>query len=220
MYHFYKDLSNLDPVVVAQLYITSSHLIELLDTFESNGIPLRSCPVYYSFALLLSITTMARILKTSLSRHLDKKTGEAVYFRGISILEKLSVEPDDISSRLSMVMRRLWGDPTAYQTPEGKDITHLRVRSRLSTSAAYDTLTTQIRKGQLAHSETVNYTLLIVIIQQIVLAKSGHSPIARKIQPPPILLRRLLTRVSTTPSWDKRSISTSTSMTTSCCFPK
>ncbi|KAF2843004.1 hypothetical protein M501DRAFT_1012383 [Patellaria atrata CBS 101060] len=137
VFHFYKDLRNLDPLTLTRLYTSAVRVVEDMD---KNKTIMQVAPRYFPYALMLATTTLLRLLKSSTAKILDYESAKGAYFLGASLSQQLSPNKEELPARMTPILIDLWDSKRAFRNPDGSEQTVLRVRSRLAMSPVLDAL--------------------------------------------------------------------------------
>ena len=125
--------------MLTRLYSTACLVLRHIDQLAQSGfLKLTAAPFFFTFAADLASVTILRLLKGSTAQYLDVESAKDMFFLGVNLLKRLSVESNDIANRMAMILTQLWNSEKAFKRPDGSEHTALRIRTRLAMSPVFD----------------------------------------------------------------------------------
>jgi transcriptional regulatory protein LEU3 len=138
--HFYKSATTLDMQSCMLIFnATSSVLEQVRDLDRDYGLH-RICTRFLLTATLLSLASMARILKGPFAGYLDQIRGYNLFDTGARFARSCSIQKADFGERCAAFVEKIWKSNKVFRDPDGSINITLRVRNRLSGGPVHDTL--------------------------------------------------------------------------------
>lgn len=129
--HFYKASLPTEVVAATRVYTTACAVIDQLQCFDFEPLILAACPIFHTYCLLLSCSSIIRLLKSSFRHHMDVKNAESKILLGLDTAKKMSIGNGDIASKVIPVITQLWNSERAFKKPDGSEFIVLRIRTRM-----------------------------------------------------------------------------------------
>lgn len=126
--------------MLTRLYSTACLVLRHLDQLGQGFLKVESAPFFFTFAANVATVTILRLLKGSTAQYLDVDQAKEMFFLGVNLLKRLSLDANDIANRMVMIMTQLWNSEKAFKNPDGTDSTTLRIRTRLAMSPVLDAI--------------------------------------------------------------------------------
>ena len=138
-FYFFAQPSEIHVQGFIRLYAIACAVITAANEIK-NPIDLTiSCTVQVAKCILLANCAILKIWHSQIREHLDLEAGRAAYFAGIDFFRKLSIQPDDLMGRSSIILSQLWTSTMVFKRKDGvKDSLSLNIRSRLGMSVVFD----------------------------------------------------------------------------------
>ncbi|RDW74907.1 hypothetical protein BP6252_06049 [Coleophoma cylindrospora] len=138
--HFYKSESTLDMQSCMLIFnATSSVLEQVRDLDHDYGLH-RICTRFILAVAVLSVASMARILRGPFVEYLDHIRGYSLLETGVQFLRSCSIQKGDFAERCAMFGEQLWKSKKVFRSPDGSVNITLRVRNRLSAGPLHDAI--------------------------------------------------------------------------------
>jgi hypothetical protein len=126
--------------MLTRLYSTACLVLRHIDNLAQGYLKLESAPFFFTFAADVAAVTILRLLKGSTAQYLDADQAKEMFFLGISLMKRLSLDATDIANRMVMILTQLWNSEKAFKHPDGSENTALRIRTRLAMSPIFDAI--------------------------------------------------------------------------------
>ena len=136
--HFYKSAATLDMQSCMVVFNATSSVLEHIRILDRDYDLHRICSRCIRTSTLLSLASMARILKGPFAGYLDQTYGCNLFETGVCFLRSSSVQKGDFGEKGAAFAERLWNSKKVFRDPDGSINITLRVRSRLSASPLHD----------------------------------------------------------------------------------
>jgi transcriptional regulatory protein LEU3 len=117
----------------------SSVLDQVCGLDQSYGLHL-GCSRFILTATLLSLASMARILKGPFAAYLDQARGYSLFDSGICFVRSCSVQKGDFADKCATSAEQMWKSKKVFRNADGTINITLRIRNRLSVGPWHDTL--------------------------------------------------------------------------------
>ena len=138
--HFYKSAAGLDMQSCMLIFnATSSVLEQVRDLDRDYGLH-RICTRFLLTVTLLSLASMARILKGPFAGYLDQVRGYNLFDTGVRFARSCSVQKADFGERCAAFAEKIWKSKKVFRNPDGSINITLRVRNRLSGGPLHDAI--------------------------------------------------------------------------------
>ncbi|KAK9489927.1 hypothetical protein V1508DRAFT_400375 [Lipomyces doorenjongii] len=138
--HFYKSAITLDMQSCMLIFdATSSVLEQVRDLDRDYGLH-RICSRFLLTVTLLSLASMARILKGPFAGYLDQTRGYNLFDTGVRFARSCSVQKADFGERGAAFAEQIWKSKKVFRNPDGSINITLRVRNRLSSGPLHDAI--------------------------------------------------------------------------------
>ncbi|KAK9259621.1 hypothetical protein V1519DRAFT_250325 [Lipomyces tetrasporus] len=138
--HFYKSATALELQSCMLIFnATSSVLEQVRDLDRDYGLH-RICTRFLLTVTLLSLASMARILKGPFAGYLDQTRGYGLFDAGVRFARSCSVQKGDLAERCAALAERIWKSKKVFRDHDGTINITLRVRNRLSAGPWYDAM--------------------------------------------------------------------------------
>jgi transcriptional regulatory protein LEU3 len=136
--HFYKSATALDLQSCLLIFnVISSVLEQVCDLGRDHGLHL-VCTRYILTATLVSLASMARILKGPFAKFLDQTRGHSLFDNTVSFVRSSSIQKADFGDRGAAYAEQIWKSKKVFRNPDGSINITLRVRNRLSCGPLHD----------------------------------------------------------------------------------
>ena len=139
-FHFYKTQTIVSSGFLPRVVNTMCTMIDSIQALADRLGSLSMAPIPVCYGLLVSSTSLLRILKSTASQSLDFNRARSSLFLAINLAKKMSVESTDTAAKLTTILKQLWNSKKAFRKPDGSEYTALRIRSRLTHSVVIDTV--------------------------------------------------------------------------------
>lgn len=137
---FYKSATTLDMQSCISIFSAASKVLELILSLDQDFALHRDCTRYISTVTLLSLASLARILKGPFAASLDQAQGYNLIETGISFLRSCSVQKGDFAAKCATFGEKLWKSKKIFRDADGSINITLRVRNRLSGGPIHDAI--------------------------------------------------------------------------------
>lgn len=138
--HFYKSSATFDVQNCMLIFdVASSVLEQVCDLDQKHGLHL-ICSRFILTSSLLSIASLARILKGPFAAYLDQTRGYSLFDSGVSFVRSCSIQKGDFADKCATSGEKMWKSKKVFRNSDGTFNITLRVRNRLSTGPWHDTL--------------------------------------------------------------------------------
>lgn len=138
--HFYKSAETLDLQSTMLIFNTTAEFLEKLRDLDKNQRLHCRCNRYFMMSTLISLASMARVLKGQFAAFMDQARAYTLYDSGLRFIRASSVQKMDFGDRASFVAEQMWKSKKVFRNPDGSINTTLRVRNRLSGAPLHDAL--------------------------------------------------------------------------------
>lgn len=146
-----------DVQVCISIFDAASRVLEQVCALDQiYGLHL-SCSRFILTATLLSLASMARILKGPFAAYLDQARGYSLFDSGICFVRSCSVQKGDFADKCASSAERMWKSKKVFRNSDGTINITLRIRNRLSVGPWHDTLACW--KEEFFDPECVHYAL-------------------------------------------------------------
>ncbi|KAK9233921.1 hypothetical protein V1525DRAFT_391961 [Lipomyces kononenkoae] len=136
--HFYKSATTLDAQSCMLIFNATSSVLEQVRSLNRDYSLHRTCSRFLLTVTLLSLASMARILKGPFAGYLDQTRGYDLFDAGVHFARSCSVQKGDFAERCSALAERIWKSKSVFRNPDGTINITLRVRNRLSCGPWHD----------------------------------------------------------------------------------
>jgi hypothetical protein len=138
--HFYKSATTLDVQSCILIFNATSIVLAQVRELDRNHGLHRICPRFLLTATLLSLSSMARILKGPFAEHLDQTHGYNLFEGGVLFARSCSVQKGDYAEKSAATAERILQSKKVFRDPDGTINITLRIRNRLSISPWHDVI--------------------------------------------------------------------------------
>jgi transcriptional regulatory protein LEU3 len=138
--HFYKSATTLDMQSCMLIFNATSIVLEQVRDLDRDYGLHRMCTRFLLTATLLSLASMARILKGPFAEYLDQIRGYNLFDTGVRFVRSCSVQKADYGERGAAFAEQLWKSKKVFRNPDGSINITLRVRNRLSGGPLHDAI--------------------------------------------------------------------------------
>ncbi|KAI9824846.1 MAG: hypothetical protein M1819_000798 [Sarea resinae] len=138
--HFYKSATTLDVHSCALIFNATSSILEQVRDLDRDYGLHRTCTRFLLTATLLSLASMARILKGPFAGYLDQIRGYNLFETGVRFARSCSVQKGDFAEKCAASAERIWKSKKVFRDPDGSMNITLRVRNRLSCGPWHDAM--------------------------------------------------------------------------------
>lgn len=138
--HFYKSAITLDMQSSTLIFNATSSVLEQIRDLEKDHALHRTCTRFLLTVTLLSLTSIARILKGPFAGYLDQVRGYNLFDIGVCFLRSSSILKGDFAERAAGFAEQMWKSKKVFRNSDGSINITLRVRNRLSGGLLHDTL--------------------------------------------------------------------------------
>jgi hypothetical protein len=122
--HFYKSATTLDMQSCMSIFIATSSVLELVCNLDKDyGLHYMSTRFVIT-ATLLSLASIARILKGPFAGYLDQTLGYKLFDAGVRFVRSCSVQKADYGERGATFADQLWKSERCFATPTDQLILH------------------------------------------------------------------------------------------------
>ncbi|MCJ1313725.1 hypothetical protein MMC25_007405 [Agyrium rufum] len=136
--HFYKSSTTLDAQACMSIFNATTHLLEdVRDIDRTSNIRLVSGR-FLLITVLLSLASLARVLKGPFAGFLDQSRGSDLYDYGSKFIRASSTQKFDFGEKAAAAVERIWTSKKVFRNPDGSVNITLRLRNRLSAGPWYD----------------------------------------------------------------------------------
>lgn len=139
-FHFYKTQTVVSSGCLPRVLNNMCDMIDSVQAMADRLGSLSMAPIPVCYGLLVSSTSLLRILKSTASQDLDFSRARSSLFLAINLAKQMSVESTDTAAKLISILKQLWNSKKAFHKPDGSEYTALRTRSRLTHSVVIDTV--------------------------------------------------------------------------------
>jgi transcriptional regulatory protein LEU3 len=138
--HFYKSAATLDMQSCLSIFDATADVLARLRDIDKNNDLHRVCTRYITTTTILSVASIARVLKGPFASYLDQIRGYELFEFGVRFLRSCSVEKGDFGERAAAFSERIWQSKKVFRDPDGSINITLRVRNRLSAGPLHDVI--------------------------------------------------------------------------------
>jgi transcriptional regulatory protein LEU3 len=138
--HFYKSATTLDMQSCMLIFEATSSVLEQVRDLDRDYGLRRICTRYLLIVTLLSLGSMARILKGPFAGYLDQTRGYNLFDTGVRFARSCSVQRGDSAERVAAFAEQMWKSKNVFRNADGSINITLRVRNRLSAGVLHDTI--------------------------------------------------------------------------------
>lgn len=139
-FHFYKTQTIVSSGCLPRVLNNMCDMIDSIQAMADRLDSLSMAPIPVCYGLLVSSTSLLRILKSSASQNLNFNRARSSLFQAINLAKLMSVEGTDTPAKLINILKQLWNSKKAFRKADGSEYTALRTRSRLTHSIVIDTV--------------------------------------------------------------------------------
>ncbi|KAF2704755.1 hypothetical protein K504DRAFT_415923 [Pleomassaria siparia CBS 279.74] len=136
--YFYKSATTLDVQSSISIFEVTSKSLEMIRDLDKDYNLHRTCTRFLLTNTILSLSSLARILKGPFADYLDHTRGFNLFDAGVKFAQSCSVQRGDYGERGSLFADQLWKSTKAFRNPDGSINITLRVRNRLSGGPLHD----------------------------------------------------------------------------------
>jgi hypothetical protein len=137
---FYKSVNSLDMQSCMWIFDATSDVLERLRDLDRHFDLHRVCTRSIMMVALLSLASMARVLKGPFAGGLDQANGYNLLNTGIAFLRSCSVQRGDFAAKCASFGEKMWSSKKIFRDPDGSINITLRVRNRLSGGPVHDAI--------------------------------------------------------------------------------
>ncbi|KAF2272499.1 uncharacterized protein EI97DRAFT_426208 [Westerdykella ornata] len=138
-FHFFANPATPDVEALVRLYALCLELAQTVTDLSRTTDLTATCPSFFDRTITLTGFIILKLVRSQLAHHLDLQAGERAYFQCVNFCKAMSLQPNDISVRISAIMTNLWGSTRIFRRRDGRiESLGLRLRTRLSMSVSFD----------------------------------------------------------------------------------
>ncbi|KAH7065786.1 hypothetical protein BKA63DRAFT_571934 [Paraphoma chrysanthemicola] len=137
---FYKSAKTLDMQSCTLVYDAASDVLERLHNLDQEIDLHRICTRFVFTVALLSLASMARVLKGPFASGLDQMRGHDLLNTGIGFLRSCSIQKGDFPAKCASFGEKMMNSKRMFRDPDGSINITLRVRNRLSGGPIHDAI--------------------------------------------------------------------------------
>lgn len=138
--HFYKSAATLDMQSCNLIFEATANLIERVRDLDTDFNLHNICTRFLLTATLLSIASIARVLKGPFAAFLDQARGYALFEAGVNFVRSCSIQHGDFAMKAAACAEKIWTSKKVFRDPNGSINITLRVRNRLSGAPLHDAI--------------------------------------------------------------------------------
>ncbi|OCK75277.1 hypothetical protein K432DRAFT_386307 [Lepidopterella palustris CBS 459.81] len=138
--HFYKSATTLDMQSCMLIFNSTSSVLEQVRDLDRDYGLHRICTRFLLTVTLLSLASMARILKGPFARYLDQIRGSDLFDTGVRFVRSCSIQKEDFGEKAAACAEQIWKSKKVFRNPDGSINITLRVRNRLSGGPLHDAI--------------------------------------------------------------------------------
>ncbi|KAK9320890.1 hypothetical protein V1517DRAFT_194027 [Lipomyces orientalis] len=138
--HFYKSATTLDMQSCMLIFNATSSVLEQVRNLDRDYGLHRICTRFLLTVTLLSLASMARILKGPFAGYLDQVRGYDLFNTGVRFARSCSIQKADYGERGAAFAEQIWKSKKVFRNPDGSINITLRVRNRLSSGPLHDVI--------------------------------------------------------------------------------
>ena len=136
---FFKLHEPISEVDLVSLHTLSCHIINSAKSMDDTKAFFSIAPAYCKFGVILSAYILLRLLKSPFTKYLNSQVKDCL-FTAIGMARSVSRAGGDPADRHATALTQLYNSSRAFKRPDGSDYTILRIRTRLTMSAAFDAI--------------------------------------------------------------------------------
>ena len=153
--HFYKSATTLDIQSCMLIFNATSSVLERIHEIDRDHGLHRICTRFLLTTTLLSLVSMARVLKGPFAECLNQAHGYDLFEGGLRFARSCSVQKGDYAEKSAATAERILKSKSVFRDPNGTTNITLRVRSRLSLGPWHDAI--QCWKEEFFDPDCVHY---------------------------------------------------------------
>ncbi|ORY10782.1 hypothetical protein BCR34DRAFT_485124 [Clohesyomyces aquaticus] len=135
---FYKSVTSLDMQSSVLIFNATTDILTQFRDLDREFVVHRICTRYFHSVALLSLASLARILKGPFAGALDQARGNSLIDAGISFLRSCSISKGDFGAKCASFAENLGSSNRIFREADGSVNITLRVRNRLSAGPIHD----------------------------------------------------------------------------------
>ena len=138
-FEFFDESSDDKATRLIELFEAATSFIEQM-TAEDHAIDFALyCPHIFLSAMSLANATLLRIAKCEMSRHVDVKRGERLYFATLQLLRKRSLHYSDLDASTAKLFTQIWQSKRVFVSHDGtQSALRVRLKTRGVMGVVYD----------------------------------------------------------------------------------
>lgn len=105
---------------------------------KDTGDILSAASTYIVQSMFLSGYILLRLLKTTLAKHVDVPSGQALFLSSVRLLEKVSVANNNFPAKCANILSMLWRSEKVFNRSDGSQMQGLRLCSRPNMILIFD----------------------------------------------------------------------------------
>jgi transcriptional regulatory protein LEU3 len=138
--HLYKSASTLDMQACILIFDCTSKVLDQVFTLDRENNLHQICTRHLQTVVILSLASIARVLKGPFASYLDQTKGSNLIENGTQFLRSCSVQKGDFVDRAASLAEQIWKNQKVFRNPDGSINITLRVRNRLSSGPLLDVI--------------------------------------------------------------------------------
>jgi transcriptional regulatory protein LEU3 len=138
--HFYKSATTLDMQSCMLIFNAVSNVLEQIADLDKNYGLRHKSTRYILTTTLLSLASMARILKGPFAGYIDQIRGYHLFDGGVRFARSCSYQKADYPERIAVFAEQIRRSNKVFRDPDGSINITLRVRNRLSGGPLHDVI--------------------------------------------------------------------------------
>ena len=138
--HFYKSATTLDMQSCMLIFNATSNALEQVRDLDRDYGLHCMCTRFLLTTTILSLASMARILKGPFAGYLDQIRGYNLFDTGVRFARSCSVQKADYGERGAAFAEQIWKSKKVFRNPDGSINITLRVRNRFSGGPLHDAI--------------------------------------------------------------------------------